>query len=64
MNILVDRSVWIDFFNGIQNTPTNRLSNLLSTELVSMGDIIVLEVLQGIHNEQDFQMTKKYLLEL
>lgn len=64
MNILVDSSVWIDFFNGQKNAHTDKLSSLLSTELISIGDIILLEILQGIKNERDFKITKSYLQDL
>lgn len=64
MKILVDSSVWIDFFNGYKNKQTEKLSTLLSTELVSIGDIILLEVLQGIKIEREYQLTKSYLLDL
>jgi hypothetical protein len=45
--ILVDSSVWIDYFNG-QNTPqVELLDQLLSTQPLAVGDIILTGVLQG-----------------
>ena len=64
MNVLVDSSVWIDFLNGTENSHSNRLAELLSTELVSIGDVILMEILQGIKSDRDFQKTKTYLSEL
>jgi len=59
--ILVDTSVWIDYFNGQQNRPTNKLDELLSSELVVLGDIILAETLQGFRKDKDFSKAKKAL---
>ena len=45
--ILVDSSVWIDFFRGKASAETDRLDQLLGSEPVLIGDIILTEVLQG-----------------
>ena len=52
--ILVDSSVWIDFFNGVRAPTTDRLAHLLTTETLLTGDLIVTEVLQGFGSERDF----------
>jgi len=38
--ILVDTSVWIDYFNGQRTWQTNLLDNLLSDVPVIVGDLI------------------------
>ena len=54
--ILVDTSVWVDYFNG-QNTPeTIILDQILGSEEILLGDIILAEVLQGFRNDQDFDV--------
>ncbi|HJU11566.1 MAG TPA: PIN domain nuclease [Candidatus Binataceae bacterium] len=53
--ILVDSSVWIDFFNGIQNAETDLLDRLMPTGWVLLGDLILAEVLQGFRSEADVQ---------
>ena len=53
--ILVDTSVWIDFFNGAATPQTQTLDHLLDTELVITGDIILAELLQGFRSDSDFQ---------
>ena len=45
--ILVDSSVWIDFFRGTVTPQTERLDALLGSELLVVGDLILAEVLQG-----------------
>jgi predicted nucleic acid-binding protein len=53
--ILVDSSVWIDFFNGKDNRPTRFLRELLDREFLAVGDLIVTEVLQGFRRDAAVQ---------
>ena len=59
--ILVDTSVWIDYFNGKNTVQTNKLDKLLSSEQIIMGDIILSEVLQGFRKDSDFNKAKEAL---
>ncbi len=62
--ILVDSSVWIDFFNGTVNPETNQLNEILGIEEVVIGDLILTEVLQGFRNDKDFNTAKQGLTTL
>ena len=62
--ILVDSSVWIDYFRGAQNPQTEKLDGLLSSELVAVGDLILTEVLQGFGSERDFNEARRLLTSL
>lgn len=53
--IVVDSSVWIDYFNGRITPQTDRLDALLGKEEILIGDLILTEVLQGFRREADFQ---------
>ena len=53
--ILVDSSVWIDYFNGISTWQTDQLDNYLSNVPVIIGDLILTEVLQGFKSDKDFE---------
>ncbi|MCK4842368.1 MAG: PIN domain nuclease [Methylococcales bacterium] len=59
--ILVDTSVWIDYFNGKESSLTNILDKALIDGLVSIGDLIFLEILQGIKAEREYKKTKTAL---
>lgn len=59
--ILVDSSVWIDYFNGVSNHQTNFLDAHLSSEEFIVGDLIYTEVLQGFSTEKSFQQAKVLL---
>jgi len=59
--ILVDSSVLIDYFNGINNWHTDELNALLGNELVITGDYILAEVLQGFRNDNDYKIAKEIM---
>jgi predicted nucleic acid-binding protein len=52
--ILVDSSVWIDYFRGEVNAQSDFLDGLLGREPVIVGDLILTEVLQGFTTERGF----------
>ncbi len=62
--ILVDSSVWIDYFNGTVTPQTDKLDKLLDRELLAIGDLILTEVLQGFADEHDFNRARKMLTSL
>ena len=57
--VLVDSSVWIDYFNGQAGPETDRLDTLLGTEPVAVGDLIVTEVLQGFRDDSDYETARE-----
>ncbi len=59
--ILVDTSVWIDYFNGVVNKQTDSLHQLLSEQTVLIGDIILTEILQGFDRDQEFKLARQAL---
>ncbi|MGH6992576.1 MAG: type II toxin-antitoxin system VapC family toxin [Caulobacteraceae bacterium] len=52
--ILVDSSVWIDYFRGATTPQTETLQALLGTSLLAIGDLMLAEVLQGFDCDRDF----------
>ena len=59
--ILVDSSVWIDYFNGNPTWQADLLDNYLSSVPIVMGDLILTEVLQGFKSDKDYQTAKSFL---
>ncbi len=59
--IVVDTSVWIDYLNGVQSRHTDALDSGIVQGTVAMGDLIFLEILQGIRNDRDYLRTKQTL---
>ncbi len=62
--ILVDSSVWIDYFNGTGTSETEKLDLLLGVEPLAIGDLILTEVLQGFDKDRDFNNARNLLASL
>ena len=45
--IVVDTTVWIDFFRAKDTEQTVKLRRLIGRELILIGDIVLVEILQG-----------------
>lgn len=63
MALLVDSSVWIDYFNDIRNAQTDYLDQALGSLEMVTGDLIVAEVLQGFRTDTEFHLAKNALLQ-
>ena len=62
--ILVDSSVWIDYFNGAITPQTEKLDALLGREPLAIGDLILAEVLKGFTEDRDFETARRMLASL
>jgi predicted nucleic acid-binding protein len=62
--ILVDSSVWVDYFRGNDTPQTDRLDLLLGREPLAIGDLILAEVLQGFDSDRDFRRARRVLTSL
>lgn len=62
MTILVDSSVWIDYFNGTPTAETDYLDQILGWRDIVVGDLILAEVLQGFRQEKEFYRARNALL--
>jgi len=59
--ILVDSSVWINYFNGRTTWQTEMLDQMLQQIPVCTGDLILTEVLQGFRKESEFKKAREVL---
>ena len=62
--ILVDSSVWIDYFNGVQNQQTKFLFHEIGLVNFAIGDLIYGEVLQGFRSDRDFDIAFNFFEEM
>jgi predicted nucleic acid-binding protein len=62
--ILVDASVWIDYFRGTSTPQAEQLDALLGNEPITIGDLTLTEVLQGFISDRDFNQAMKLLTSL
>ena len=59
--LVVDTSVWVDYFNGVDNSQTNYLHAVLDKTPILIGDLILTEVLQGFRHDPDFEKVRRIL---
>ena len=59
--ILVDSSVWIDYFRGVDTPQVELLDGLFGRTPLAVGDLIVTEVLQGVQDDGEFNLVRKTL---
>ena len=62
--LLVDSTVWIDFFNGRVTPQTDYLDSQLESTPILVGDLILAEVLQGFRKADDFEIVRLALNKL
>ncbi|KZC98241.1 type II toxin-antitoxin system VapC family toxin [Oceanibaculum pacificum] len=62
--ILVDSSVWIDFFNGNDSPEVQRLRRYLLETDVAVGELMLCEVLQGFRTEKQAALARRALTAL
>ncbi len=61
--ILVDSSVWIDYFRGAGTEPVLRLRMLIEQEVLLVGDLVLCEVLQGVRSDAEARLVEQALRE-
>ena len=61
VRILVDTSVWIDFFRGRPTSEVTRLKAIVGRQEVVIGDLILAELLQGIRYDSDLRWVEARL---
>lgn len=57
--LVVDSTVWIEYFNGLANPQTDYLHNILDKTPILIGDLILAEVLQGFRQDPDFEKARR-----
>jgi len=57
--VLVDSSVWINYFNGQITWQTDLLDQMLQQITVITGDLILIEVLQGFRKDSEYKKAKE-----
>ena len=62
--IFVDSSVWVDYFRGTSTPEAEKLDSLLASEPLVIGDLVLVEVLQGFDRDSDFNQARKLLTSL
>ena len=59
--ILVDSSVWIDYFRSADTPQVALLDSLFGSSPLVVGDLLAAEVLQGVRDDREYKLVKKTL---
>lgn len=59
--ILVDSSVWVDYFRSADTPQVALLDSLFGRTPLAVGDLIAAEVLQGVRDEREHTLVKQTL---
>lgn len=59
--IIVDTSVWVDYFNGKLSEETDSLDTMLGNQEILLGDLILTEILQGFQEDRLFREAQNML---
>jgi predicted nucleic acid-binding protein len=62
--VIVDTTVWIDYFQGVTNPETDWLHAELDRQRLGLTDVILCEVLQGVRDESAAEDVERQLLKL
>lgn len=62
--IIVDSTVWVDYFHGTVNSETDWLDTELDRQRLGLTDLILCEVLQGVRDDVLAREVERDLLKL
>jgi predicted nucleic acid-binding protein len=62
--IVVDTTVWADWFNGTDSTAVERLGHALDRRDAGLAPVILTEVLRGFRSDIHFERARALLAEL
>ena len=57
--LIVDSTVWVDYFNGVGNPQTDYLHQIVDKTPNLIGNLILAEVLQGFRDDTDFETARR-----
>ncbi len=60
--VIVDTTVWIDYFSGVQTPQTDWLDREIDRQRLGLTDLILCEVLQGVKDEEQAAETQRELM--
>jgi predicted nucleic acid-binding protein len=60
--VIVDTTVWVDYFNGIYNSETEWLDRSLGQEALGLTDLTFFEVLQSLRADRQFKAITQQLI--
>jgi predicted nucleic acid-binding protein len=62
--VIVDTTVWVDYFRGVENPETDWVHTELERQRLGLTDVILCEVLQGVRDDLAAKEVERQLLKL
>lgn len=62
--VIVDTTVWVDYFQGVENRQTHWLNTELDRQRLGLLDVILCEVLHGVRDDATARKVERSLLRL
>ncbi|HEX2960080.1 MAG TPA: PIN domain-containing protein [Chitinispirillaceae bacterium] len=62
--VLVDTSIWIDYFRGIICEKIDLSDSLFDNERIVPGDLVIAELMQGFRTKSQLQAAYQVIMEL
>lgn len=59
--VVVDTSVWINYFNGVESWQVSCLDRLLGERILAIGDLVLAELLQGFTTDAEARQAMELL---
>lgn len=63
MRVVIDTSVWVDFFRGQAAPHVDRLEKFVRSGEAVLGDLIVSEILRGVTDDREFAVLERHFIE-
>jgi|SRR5450432_2326893 predicted nucleic acid-binding protein len=60
--VIVDTSVWIDYFGNVSNAETEWLEREMTRQRLGVTDLILGEILQGIDDNSEFRLLQQEMM--
>ncbi len=62
--VIVDSSVWVDFYRGVETAAVSELRAILGEREVLLPDLVLMEVLQGFRVVREIRAAEAYFADL
>ena len=59
--VIVDTTVWVDYLRGVRTPEADWLDREMDRQRLGLTDLILCEVLQGVHDDRQFAAVRKQL---
>ena len=59
--ILIDTSVWIEYFRDVSSKVTDKVDKILTEDIVCVPTIVIAELMQGAKSEKELSVIKDFL---